>query len=194
MTSPITNAMDLLREFGYFEVILPMILIFAIFYALILKTNILGKYKEDTHVKGLAALISFAAAFLVVSYTPVVQTLVAIIPTASLLLVITLLIMLILVFVGVPIGEKDPFGEHKWLWVFPAIIVFVIFLALIDVAAPFEIPGIHQLVLAFTGQLGGSTEVITIDPNVVNIIIALIIFLVVPIVIIGIIVGKTGSE
>lgn len=186
MVNPLTNAMNLLRDFGYFEVLLPMLLIFAIVYAILMKTGILGE-SDKSYVKSLNAIIAFVIGFMVVAYAPVVQTLNNLIPTAGLLLVIALLIMMILVFFGVPLGEDMPWSG--WLAI-PIVVVVLIFLGLLDFAAPFNIPVIHQLVSFF---MGGQIILPNISADSINMTIALMLFLIVPIIIIVFVASRSDK-
>src|SRR3989344_34018 len=123
--SPLDSVLSLLTDFGFFRVVLPFLLIFAIFYAIILKTGVLGK-ESDSWEKPTASIISLVAAFLVIAYSPVVNALTVLIPQASFLLVIALLVLMLFTFIG--FQPTDMFGKpSKWMLVIviPLIIIFV---------------------------------------------------------------------
>jgi len=42
MTSPLVNAIEFLKEFCFFDVVLPFLLVFSITFAVLEKTRILG--------------------------------------------------------------------------------------------------------------------------------------------------------
>src|SRR3989344_5937535 len=46
--APLDNALGLLQQFGFFKVVLPFLLIWAIFYAILLKTKVLGEDNQQT--------------------------------------------------------------------------------------------------------------------------------------------------
>ena len=181
--NPLGNSIQLLQNFGFFQVILPMLLIFAVFYAVLIKTKVLGDADEG-HVKGLCALVSFIAAFMVISYSPVVVLLQPLLAQASLLLVIVMLILMILAFVGFD-TESISGKPSPWMWIIVAIFI-VIFLGILDVSGLY-IPGIHQIVLAFAGQSAIGGELV-ITQEAWNWIIALALFIALPIAVIALVV------
>jgi hypothetical protein len=151
MVTVLDNVLGLLAEFGFFRVVLPFLLVFGIFYAVLLKTGILGS-KEDDWTKGISAIIAFVAAFLVISYTPVVDALITLIPQASFLLVVVMLLLLLLAFIGVPVQKWTKETRwYAWIFIIPLVIIF---LGLVDYATGFQIPGIHSLTTWFIGSQG----------------------------------------
>ena len=184
--NPLTNSIQLLQSFGFFQVILPMLLVFAIFYAVLIKTQVLGDPSES-HVKGLCALVSFVAAFMVISYTPVIVLLQPLLAQASLLLVIVMLVLMILAFTGV-FKAEDWAGKPQW-WMWIVVIFFlIIFLGILD-ASGLYIPGIHEIVLAFAGESAAGAVEVTNETW--NWIIALALFIVLPIIVIALVVKST---
>jgi|SRR3989338_142866 len=172
--SPLDNVLSLLQQFGFFRVVLPFLLIFALFYAVILKTGVLGK-EADKWTKSTASIISMVSAFLVIAYTPVVNSLMIIIPQAAFLLVIALLVMMLFTFIG--FKSEDMFGKpSKWTWliVLPLILIF---LGIIGFSVGPEVPllyGISQ------GLMGG----VELTPETINLMIGLGIVLGIPIIIV----------
>jgi hypothetical protein len=164
------SVIDLLVEFGFFRVVMPFLLVFAITYGIILKTKILGEPEEGA-TKSIAAIISMALGFFIISSKPVVNALSILIPQAAFLLILLLFILLILAFIGFPIAEG--ISDTKW-WMYIVVIgVILIFFGMVDVATEFEIPIIHQIVSFFTGaQIATATSAAT------NSILALIVILV----------------
>ena len=112
MVSPLQASIDFLKGFGFFDIVLPFILVFAIIYALLDKTKILGK--EDK--KNVNALVAFAIGLFVVAATNVVTILRDALPLITLVLVVLLSFMLL---VGTFHGDKEfsYFTESKfWRW------------------------------------------------------------------------------
>lgn len=151
MVEPALSAsIELLDQFGFFQIILPLLLIFVVFYAVLIKTGVLGDADEGL-TKGVCAIVSFVAAFLVISYTPVLKIIQPLIAQASLLLIIVMLVLMTITFVG--FDPEETFGAPSaWLWIIVALFV-IIFLGILD-ASGFQIPIIHQIVLSFTGTTG----------------------------------------
>ncbi|MBD3263210.1 hypothetical protein GF374_02420 [Candidatus Woesearchaeota archaeon] len=143
-------AINLLGEFGFFRVVLPFLLIFALFYAVLLKTGILGQ-AEQARVRTIASIIAFVAAFLVIAYTPVVDALATLIPQASFLLVIAMLFLMLLAFI-VPKWE-DKIGKSKLYWGAAAVILFVIFLAMVGVSVGDQVPILGTFAKLMMGQI-----------------------------------------
>ncbi len=139
--SPFTRVLDLLTAFGFFKVIIPFMLFFALIYAIILKTGVLGDPRTNPWTKPVAAIISIATAFLVVAYTPVVEAIQTFVPQAGFLLLVVLLILMVLGMLG--IKTEGQWGEGLApLAVIIGIVVVVIFLVMVGYAAG---PGIGWL-------------------------------------------------
>jgi len=121
---------ELLRTFGLFRVILPFMLVFAIVYAVLKKTQILGDQPWSDSV---AAIISLAIAFFVIASTPVVSALERLLPNTAFLLVVIVLFLMVLGMFGFNIG--DIFQDKKAKIILALIFTFI-FLALVGFAAP----------------------------------------------------------
>ncbi len=132
---PFDNVLALLQTFGFFRVVLPFLLVFAIVYAVLQKTKILG---EPDKTKSISSIIALVMAFFFIAYTPVVNAIATLLPSASFLLIVVVLIMMIMALVGVDFQKA--FGEpSKWTVVL-GIIVIVIFLAIAGTALGPDIP------------------------------------------------------
>ena len=131
---PLDKVIELLQNFGFFRVVLPFLLIFAIVYAILMKTKVLGDPSTQGFAKTASAIIALVIAFLVIVYTPVVNTLGTLLPQAGFILVVVVLILMVLAMFGITFepqaGEKFP----PWAAAI-AIIVFILFLGVIGVAA-----------------------------------------------------------
>ncbi len=134
MASPLVNAVDFLKEFGLFDVVLPFLLVFAIVFALLEKTRVLGVEKhggEEHPKKNLNATVSFVVALLVVSTNKVVTALNAALPNVVLLLVV-LVAFLMLVGMFYKEGEFDFVKNHSgWVGFF----VVALFVAILVIFA-----------------------------------------------------------
>jgi len=135
--SPFDRVLTLLKDFGFFKVVLPFLLIFVIFYGVILKTKIFGD-PTDAWVKPAAAVIGLVAGFLVIAYTPVVEALEKLVPQSGFLLVVIILILMILGMVGIPVTAK--FEEMKPAAVIITLVVILIFITLIGLAVGPSVP------------------------------------------------------
>lgn len=141
------KAIMLLKEFGFFDILLPMLLVFFIFHAILVKTEILGKTDKPV-VKATNAIVSAIIAFIFVTQTGLVEVLNKILPRSALLLIITMIILLFLAFIG--IYKTDTLaglgGGKAWFVGVPLVLVF---LGVLD-ASGLYIPGIHQVINFFT--------------------------------------------
>lgn len=100
MVSPLQSAIDFLDSFGFFDIILPFILVFTLLFAIFEKTEILGKDK-----KNLSALASFAIAFFVVGATNIIPVLKEALPMISLILIV--IISFLLLYGSLHTGKED---------------------------------------------------------------------------------------
>jgi hypothetical protein len=91
MVSPLQAAVDFLKSFGFFDIVLPFILVFTIVYAILDKTKILGK--EDK--KNVNALVAFAFGLFVVAATNIVDIFKDALPIITLVLIVLLSFMIL---------------------------------------------------------------------------------------------------
>jgi len=174
------SVLELLAEFGFFRVVLPFLLVFAITYGALIKTEILGK---DDVAKSVSAIISLAIAFFVISATPVVNALSILIPQASFLLVVVLFILLLVSFIG--LSPEDLAGSTWGTYIVVGLII-VIFLGLVDTATGFQIPIVHDIVLVITGA-----EILDASSETMNFLVLLGAILAIPILVIWYVLSKS---
>ncbi len=133
-TSALGNAIAFLQAFGFFDVVLPFLLVFTIVFGILEKTKILGiEGKDKLPKKNLNAMVAFAIAFFVVAASNIVQAIQVSLPAISMVLLIVVVFMLLL---GSIAGESEKglnlWTEHKWAaWtvtVFVIISILAIFL------------------------------------------------------------------
>ncbi len=185
---PLDNVMQLLVAFGFFRVVLPFLLIFALFYAILLKTKVLGEDGQPW-VKTTASIISMVAAFMVIAYTPVVDAIATFVPQASFLLVVALLVLMLFSFIGFDaktiFGEKPEIGKYWWVFV-PLILIFI---AIAGYAAGPDIPILYGIAQIMSGGIN-----VQLDPESLNLLIGLAIVIGIPLlVVIAVVWGSKGT-
>jgi hypothetical protein len=147
---PLDSVIVLLQQFGFFRVVLPFLLVFTIFYAVLIKTGIFGK-PEDKWVKPAAGVVSLVVGFLVIAYTPVVSAIETVLPQAGFLLVMVILVLMVLGLIGFPVTEKFT-DKMSAMAIIIGIVVVLIFITLIGAAIGPSVPilyGISQFMLGF---------------------------------------------
>ncbi len=115
MVTPLGKAVQFFKDFGLFDIVLPFLLVFAIVYAVLDKTRILGQYTykgESYPNKNLNAVVAFVVAMLVVAAANIVGVINEALPNIVLLLVV-LVSLLLLVGVFFKTGELDLGTTHK---------------------------------------------------------------------------------
>ncbi|MEM4713979.1 MAG: hypothetical protein QXQ79_00325 [Candidatus Nanoarchaeia archaeon] len=150
--NPLENVLNLLQQFGFFKVVLPFLLIFALVYAVILKTGILGDPATNAWVRPIASIIAFVAGFLVVAYTPVVEAIERVVPQAGFLLLVVLLLLMVLGMLGFPITEKFT-GKLAPIALIIGLVVVAIFLAIVGAAVGPQIPILYSFAQFMMGMI-----------------------------------------
>ncbi|MBU0999623.1 hypothetical protein KKG24_04995 [Patescibacteria group bacterium] len=96
MTSPLVNAIEFLKEFGFFDVVLPFLLVFSITFAVLEKTRILGVESDGkTPKKQINSMVAFVIGMIVVATNKIVTILNEAIPNIVLLLVMIVLFLML---------------------------------------------------------------------------------------------------
>jgi lysylphosphatidylglycerol synthetase-like protein (DUF2156 family) len=151
---PIDQVIVMLQNFGFFRVILPFLLIFAIIYAVLLKTKVLGEPDKGV-AKNASAVIALVAAFLVIAYTPVVSAIATVLPQASFLILIVVLLLMVLGLFGIQFKE-DTMGKFP-TWILIIVIpVVVLLVAMIGAAVGPDVPILYN----FTQFLVGAVPIV----------------------------------
>lgn len=143
MATALGSAMDFLRDFGFFDVILPFLLVFTIIFAILEKTRIFGSDEIDGKKyakKNINAMVAFVVAFFVVAAKEVVQSLQVSLPNVALILIAIICFMML---AGSFMGDKEFSFEGRKRW--------IVFLTLIMFIA---------IVLIFFNSLGWLTPII----------------------------------
>lgn len=99
-----------LEEIGFFEIILPFLLVFVLIFAILEKTKILGADKEGEPKKNLNAVFSILAALLVIYQTEIAEKILEFIPKVALLAVFFIMLLLL---IGIFVGAEQ--GWSSWL-------------------------------------------------------------------------------
>ena len=127
--STFRGVIDFFHVLGIYDVILPFLLIFTVFFAILEKTKVFGTEKVGDTVytkKNLNAMTAFIVSFFVVASTRLVAVINEFLANVVLLL---LLIVMFLVLVGSFYREsEDVFLGGRWRAWFMAIILIVIIL------------------------------------------------------------------
>lgn len=104
----VTDILNALNEMAFFSYVIPFLLIFAVSYALIKKTKLLG---ED---KAIHAIVAIALGFLALQFDAVSKFYANIFPKFGIGLAVLLVVLILLEFVGISSDGKSV----KWMgWV-----------------------------------------------------------------------------
>lgn len=125
MVSALGKAIEFMQEFGFFDVVLPFLLVFTIIFGILEKTRIFGEEKigdKSYPKKNLNSMVAFVIAFFVVAAKEVVMSLQVSLPMVALVLVILLSFMML---AGSFMGDKTfSFEDKKWA-VFLTLVSFI---------------------------------------------------------------------
>jgi hypothetical protein len=154
MVSTLQQSIEFMKDFGMFDVVLPFLLVFAIIFAILEKTFILGKESDGAPKKNLNSIVAFVIAMLAVATNKVVSALNEALPNVVLLIIVSVsFLMMIGVFLKT--GELDLHDKHKGWYTLFTILMFIGLLAIFASAIKFE--GVSALSLLFN-KLGSFTE------------------------------------
>lgn len=153
IVNPLSNGIEIFRAFGFFNVILPFILVYAIVFGVLLKTGIFGDAKTDT-TRNISNVIALATAFFVISATDVVEQMIGVIPQATFMLVIILFLLMIYAMLGLN-ADEGLFGSNSilsssTLKAAAFGVIILVFLLMIDAGSPTGIPiirGLNEMLL-----------------------------------------------
>lgn len=123
------GTIEFLQDFGFFDVILPFLLIFTITFGVLEKTRIFGTetFKgQEIGKKNINAMVAFVIAFFVLAAKEVVASIQVSIPLVALILVA---IVSLLMLVGIFIGSNEHLNFFEMFSGFKGYIVGVLILA-----------------------------------------------------------------
>jgi len=120
MASKLQDTIEFLKDFGLFDVILPFLLIFAITYAILQKTKLLGKNDN------LDSVVALVFALIVISANKIVATILTAIPNVLLLLIIAFSFLLM---IGLFFKDENFLQggetERTWYYWFFSVAMFI---------------------------------------------------------------------
>lgn len=121
-TSPLAGAIEFLKEFGFYDVVLPFLLVFTIVFAVLEKTKIFGT-EDGKPRKNINAMIAFVIALFFVATTELVAGTKELLPNVVILLITLMSFMML---VGFFYADKEfSFEQHTFWKVFLTVIFFI---------------------------------------------------------------------
>lgn len=120
---------DFMQKLGFFDVILPFLLVFTIVFGILEKTRIFGVEKigdKEYPKKSINSMVAFAIAFFTVAAKQVVASLQVSLPNVALVLII---VVCFLMLAGSFMGDKQFNFEERKGWV--AFLTIIMFLAVV---------------------------------------------------------------
>jgi len=117
------TAVDFLESFGFFDVILPFLLVFTVVFGILEKTKIFGTNPDGTPKKNINSMVAFVIGFFVVAAREIVASLQEALPIVALLLIA---VVSFLILMGSFVSGKEEFNFFKLLagWKLPLAIIF----------------------------------------------------------------------
>lgn len=129
MTSPLENAVDFLVRFGFYDVVLPFLLVFTLVFAILEKTKIFGVEGEKRlPKKSVNSMVAFVVALFVVVVKEIVYSIQTAVPQIALVLIILVTLMLL---VGTLKGDAEFSFERHTIWL--GFLIFVIFICVLAI-------------------------------------------------------------
>lgn len=117
VVSPLEQAIDFLKEFGFFEIVLPFLLIFTIVFAVLEKTKIFGVEKPEEGKeyprRNINAMLAFVIAFLFVASKELVEAVNVSLPIVIMVIIVLMSFMMLFGFI---VGEGEFSFEKKPVW------------------------------------------------------------------------------
>lgn len=107
MPTPLGSAVEFLQDFGFFDVILPFLLVFTIVFGILEKTKIFGVEKvgdKEYPKKSINSMIAFTIAFFVIAAKEVVASIQVSLPQVVLVLIVLVCFMML---AGSFMGDKQ---------------------------------------------------------------------------------------
>ncbi len=148
----LVEGLEVLREFGVFQVVIPFILIFALMYGMLSKFSPFG----DNNL--LNSLISFSIAFIVISFAKATEFINMLIPFITTFFVVILFIVLLLMFMGLDL--ENVANVIKLPGISMIFIFFFVLFTLLALTVTFP-----ELSPAHEGQTQVTAEVSSLDED-----------------------------
>jgi len=155
MATVLDPAIEFLRAFGLFDIILPFLLIFTLVFAILEKTRVLGE-EGGKPKKNLNAIVAFVIGLLVIATANIVRIINEALPNIILLLVISIAFLILLGSFWAS-GEFDFRREHKGWYTFFLVILFIAVIAIFLQAIKIDGFGLLEIAFDFVvNNFGGS--------------------------------------
>ncbi len=126
MPTALGSAIDFLQNFGFFDVILPFLLVFTIVFGILEKTKIFGVEKvgdKEYPKKSINSMIAFVIAFFVIAAREIVQAIQVSLPQVVFVLIILISFMML---AGSFMADKQFSFENRKGWIiFLTLMIFV---------------------------------------------------------------------
>ncbi len=115
MASPLQNAVQFFKDFGLFDVVLPFLLVFALVFAILEKTRILGTEgagEKAIPKRNLNTLVAFVIGMITIATNKIVNAINTALPNVVLVIVAFVAFLLMIgIFFGT--GEMNFAQQHK---------------------------------------------------------------------------------
>lgn len=126
MVTPLASGLAFLKDLGFYDIILPFLLIFTITFGVLEKTKIFGLNEDKKPKTNINSMIAFVIALFFVATPRLVESIQISLPQVALLLVVLLSLMML---VGFVMSDKEfNFENHK---VFKGFLLFALFVGII---------------------------------------------------------------
>lgn len=124
MTSPLVGSIEFLKDFGFFDVVLPFLLVFTIFFAILEKTKVFGTEGKDKEPrKNVNAMVAFTVAFFVIAAKEAVNFIQVSLPHVAMILLVIICFMLL---AGSFMGDEGfSLEKHSGLKIFLIVVILI---------------------------------------------------------------------
>lgn len=128
MASPLVDAIEFMKSFGIFDVVLPFLLVFTVIFGILEKTKVFGTEGKDGPArKNLDAMVAFVIGFFVVAAAQIVGIMQKALPVITLILI---LIIAFMILYGATLGEGQidiwtHIGKGKGIFAFGLVIAII---------------------------------------------------------------------
>lgn len=137
MASPLANALEFLKDFGFFDVVLPFLLIFTIVFGILEKTKVFGTETGKPDGKPqqrINAMVAFVIALFFVAIPSLVASIQISLPQIAMLLIVIVVFLMLLASLASGGTSFDLFqmpGKGKMFWI--AVMYILIFVGVIAI-------------------------------------------------------------
>jgi len=142
IVNPLENAVVLLQDFGFFTVILPFVLVYALVFGLLKTVKLFG---GDDESKTVNQVIALSVGAFVITSTDAVNNIASIVPQAGFFLVVSVLLLMVLGLFGLKNEKDDLFNKGSRMKNFAIFLLTLAFFLVIDMGVEGGIPIIRQL-------------------------------------------------